>query len=150
MINQSNYQFYVRNNGTLTWAALYHAYLTSMCRNYKRNIDTQVSIAHHPGVIQNLSFDTKLRVTSHHFHGNMENIQLATSMPNLIAIGTHDIPPALSIFAGFFSTPLNLYRIAPFDKLNVFDLGTTRQSCKLTHDVLQKHSILPLSRVMTI
>lgn len=114
------------------------------------NITAQLSTDSHPHRDVARTLQHQLCVASHNRYCSLPVASVSASRRFLVASSAHDLPPALGCFAGLGSPPHLLYNIVSFDKLHVIDLGITRQFCDLVNTVIQKHSNLPLSRLMAV
>lgn len=92
----------------------------------------------------------QLNAARHNCIRSLDTVALSTMKGKLILTYAHELPPALSDFAGLGAHPFKLYNVIEFHKLQVMDLGLIRQFCDLTSTVIRNHNFLPLTKLMTV
>lgn len=97
-----------------------------------------------PTVTFRYQLNAALQKINRHLHSS----DLSHFKNHLIAHSGHDFSLVLSAYAGLGSNTCHLYRIVLCDKLHMVNLVITRIFCDLNNTVLQRDSIVSLSRLI--
>lgn len=119
-------------------------------RRRLRNNALQLSEQLHPCLDVQSTIQRKIRIASHNQRTEMSATEAAALCRTLISESAHELPPAISAFAGLGSSPFNLYNVVSFEKLHVMDLVITRLFRDLVNTFIQHSIMWLLSKLMTI
>lgn len=115
-----------------------------------RNQFGQLCTIHHKQRYHTVTVRYQISAAIDNIHRTIPSSELADVKNHLIGYCVHEFPPALSSFECLGFHPCNVYRIVSFDKLQLMDLGITRQLCYLKNTVLRRDYSITLSSLISI